>query len=103
MDFRLFYSARFGFVIAGLIMMIWAVWKKEKLLDRVSIKLAAISGFLILFIGNGMVIFVEQYVGSAWVAIIISAAPLWYVVYDKPTLEGKFQQQINSDRAYCWA
>jgi drug/metabolite transporter (DMT)-like permease len=72
------------FIIAGLIMMIWAIWKKENLLDWDSIKLAAVSGFLVLFIGNGVVIFVEQYVGSAWVAIIISAAPLWYVVYDKP-------------------
>jgi drug/metabolite transporter (DMT)-like permease len=78
------------FVIAGLIMMIWAVWKKENLLDWESIKLAAVSGFLILFIGNGIVIFVEQYVGSAWVAIIISAAPLWYVVYDKPHWKENF-------------
>lgn len=72
------------FIIAALIMMIWAIWKKENLMDWESIKLAAVSGFLVLFIGNGIVIFVEQYVGSAWVAIIISAAPLWYVVYDKP-------------------
>jgi drug/metabolite transporter (DMT)-like permease len=72
------------FIIAAFLMMIWAIWKKENLLDKESIKLAAVSGFLVLFIGNGIVIFVEQYVGSAWVAIIISAAPLWYVVYDRP-------------------
>jgi drug/metabolite transporter (DMT)-like permease len=78
------------FIIAGLIMMIWAIWKKEYLMDWESIKLAAISGFLVLFIGNGIVIFVEQYVGSAWVAIIISAAPLWYVVYDKPHWKENF-------------
>lgn len=72
------------FIIAAFLMMVWAIWKKENLLNREAIKLAAISGFLVLFIGNGIVIFVEQYVGSAWVAIIISAAPLWYVVYDKP-------------------
>ncbi len=81
------------FIIAGLIMMIWAVWKKENLLDWESVKLAAVSGFLILFIGNGMVIFVEQFVGSAWVAIIISAAPLWYVVYDKPHWKENFSSK----------
>ncbi len=81
------------FVIAGLIMMIWAVWKKENLLDWETIKLSAVSGFLILFIGNGIVIFVEQYVGSAWVAIIISAAPLWYVVYDKPHWKENFSSK----------
>ncbi len=72
------------FIIAGLLMMIWSISKGESIFHRESIKLAAISGFLVLFIGNGIVIFVEQYVGSAWVAIIISAAPLWYVIYDKP-------------------
>src|ERR1700722_10389390 len=81
------------FVIAGVIMLIWALWKKENLLDWEAIKLAAVSGFLILFIGNGIVIFVEQYVGSAWVAIIISAAPLWYVVYDKPHWKENFSSK----------
>ena len=81
------------FVIAGLIMMTWAVWKKENLLDWETVKLSAVSGFLILFIGNGIVIFVEQYVGSAWVAIIISAAPLWYVVYDKPHWKENFSSK----------
>src|SRR5450755_2441972 len=78
------------FIVAGLIMMIWAIWKKENLFNLDTIKSAAISGFLILFIGNGIVIFVEQYVGSAWVAIIISAAPLWYVIYDKPHWKENF-------------
>jgi drug/metabolite transporter (DMT)-like permease len=81
------------FVIAGLIMMLWAIWKKENLLDWESIKLSAVTGFLILFIGNGIVIFVEQYVGSAWVAIIIAAAPLWYVVYDKPHWKENFESK----------
>ena len=38
-------------------------------------------------------IFVEQYVGSAWVAIIISAAPLWYVLYDKPHWKENFNSK----------
>src|ERR1700712_908821 len=74
----------FRFIVAGIIMMIWALLKKENPFDIATIRLSAVSGFLVLFIGNGVVIFVEQYVGSAWVAIIISAAPLWYVVYDRP-------------------
>lgn len=71
------------FIAAGLIMMIWVLIKKENLFDWDTIKSAAISGFLILFLGNGTVIFVEQYVASSWVAIIISAAPIWFVLYDK--------------------
>jgi drug/metabolite transporter (DMT)-like permease len=71
------------FIAAGLIMMIWVLWKKENLFDRDTMRSASISGFLILFLGNGTVIFVEQYVASSWVAIIISAAPIWFVLYDK--------------------
>jgi drug/metabolite transporter (DMT)-like permease len=71
------------FLVAAFLMMAWTLWKREKLFDREAMKTAAISGFFILFIGNGTVIFVEQFVGSAWVAIIISAAPLWFVLYDR--------------------
>lgn len=80
------------FIAAALIMMAWVLWKKENLFDWKTMKSAAITGFFILFIGNGTVIFVEQYVGSAWVAIIISAAPLWYVLYDKP----RWKENFNS-------
>ena len=73
----------FRFITAGLIMMIWAIFKKEKLFQAKAMKAAAISGFFILFIGNGVVIYAEQYVSSAWVAIIISAAPIWFVLFDK--------------------
>src|SRR5450432_1907939 len=81
------------FTLSGLIIMVWALWKKENLLDRATIQSAAISGFFILFLGNGTVIFVEQYVGSAWVAIIISAAPLWFVLYDKRNWKENFNSK----------
>ncbi len=71
------------FITAGLLLMIWALIKKEKLVEWRAMKIAAISGFFILFIGNGVVIYVEQYVSSAWAAIIVSAAPIWFVLYDK--------------------
>ena len=81
------------FLLAAFLMMAWAAWKRENLFDLPTMKSAAISGFLILFLGNGTVIFVEQYVGSAWVAIIISAAPLWYVIYDRPHWKENFNSK----------
>ena len=80
------------FMIAGLLMMGWCAWRKEKLFDPYAMKIAAVSGFFILFVGNGTVIFVEQYVTSAWVAIVISAAPLWFVLLDKR----KWSENLNS-------
>jgi drug/metabolite transporter (DMT)-like permease len=81
------------FITAGLIMMIWSVFKKEELFHWRAMKIAAISGFFILFIGNGVVIWVEQYVSSAWVAIIVSAAPIWFVLYDKPNWKENFESK----------
>jgi drug/metabolite transporter (DMT)-like permease len=81
------------FIAAGLLIMGWAAFKKEKLFNGPAIKTAAISGFLILFIGNGVVIYVEQYVNSAWVAIIVSAAPIWFVLYDKPHWKENFRSK----------
>ncbi len=45
---------------------------------------ASVSGLLMLFVGTGAVIWVEQYLPSAMVAIIVSGAPLWFVLFDKP-------------------
>ncbi len=92
-SFPPFILGSFRFIVAGVIMMIWAALKKENLFDRDAIKSAAISGFLILFLGNGIVIFVEQYVGSAWVAIIISAAPLWFVLLDRRNWKENFSSK----------
>lgn len=80
----------FRFITAGLLMMIWSAFRKEKLFDLQAMKVAAITGFFILFIGNGVVIYVEQYVNTAWVAIIVSAAPIWFVLYDKPHWKENF-------------
>jgi len=72
------------FIAAGLLMMGWCVVKGEKLLHLPTIKAAAITGFLLLFVGNGVVIWVEQTLPSAMVAIMISSAPIWFILLDKP-------------------
>ena len=81
------------FITAGLIMMIWSLFRKVSLFDRRAIKAAAVSGFFILFIGNGMVIWMEQYMSTAWVAIIVSAAPIWFVIFDKRNWKENFRSK----------
>jgi drug/metabolite transporter (DMT)-like permease len=72
------------FIIAGLLMMAWCAARGEKLFDLKLIPHAALGGFLMLFIGNGIVIWVEQSLPSALAAIMVSSAPLWFVILDKP-------------------
>jgi drug/metabolite transporter (DMT)-like permease len=75
------------FTIAGLILMSWCVFKKEKIFVIKDIVSAAVTGALLLFIANGIVIWSEQTLPSAMVAIFVSSAPMWFVLLDKPNWE----------------
>lgn len=79
-----FFIGAFRFITAGLLMMAWAVIQGEKVFSIRNIKPAIITGLLLLFVGNGVVIWVEQFLPSAMVAIMISSSPLWFVLLDKP-------------------
>jgi drug/metabolite transporter (DMT)-like permease len=70
------------FVIAGLILLIWAFLRGERLPDARSIGKIAFSGFMLLFIGNGAVTWTEQYLPSGLVAILVATVPLWFVLLD---------------------
>ena len=79
------------FIIAGLIMLAWTKIRGEKIFVKNDIKHAAISGGLMLFIGTGAVIWVEQYLPSAMVAIMVSTGPLWFILLDKPNWAKNFK------------
>jgi drug/metabolite transporter (DMT)-like permease len=71
------------FFTAGMLMLVWCAIKGEKLFNRNSIVTSAVTGILLLCGGNGAVIWVEQKLPSAMVAILVSAAPIWFVLLDK--------------------
>lgn len=71
------------FLLSGSILLGWSIARREKVFRANNIKHAAISGVLMLFIGTGAVIWVEQYLPSAVVAIMVSSSPIWFVVFDK--------------------
>ena len=88
-----FILGAFRFILAGLLMGIWCIIKGEKLFALKGIKHAAISGILLLFFGTGIVIWVEQSMPSAMVAITVSSAPLWFVLLDKPKWSENFRSK----------
>ena len=71
------------FLLSGIILLGWSIVRGEKTFVAKNIKHAAVSGVLMLFIGTGAVIWVEQYLPSAVVAIMVSSSPIWFVVFDK--------------------
>jgi len=78
------------FSAAGILLLLWCIYKKERLWDPQQIKAAVLSGVLLLFIGNGAVIWAEQKLPSSLVAVLVSAAPLWFVLLDKPKWKENF-------------
>ncbi len=71
------------FLTAGALMLVWALFKREKIFNRRSLITSAVVGILLLGGGNGCVIWVEQTLPSAMVAILVSAAPIWFVLLDR--------------------
>ncbi len=91
-DFPPFILGALRFIIAGVLMAGWCIFKGKNIFAAKGIKHAAISGILLLFCGNGIIIWVQQSMPSAMVAIMVSSAPLWFVLLDKP----KWSENLRS-------
>jgi drug/metabolite transporter (DMT)-like permease len=71
------------FLIAGTILLLLALLLKARLpTRRRDWATAAVVGFLLLGIGNGLVVWAEQYVESGLVAILIVTGALWMAGFD---------------------
>lgn len=78
-----FFMAGIRFLIGGSILLAGSLLKGEKFPDRQSILKTALVGVLLLSIGNTAVAWVEQYLPSSLVAIMVATVPLWFVLLDK--------------------
>src|SRR5450755_780293 len=71
------------FVAAGVLMLSWCLVRGERLFVWKNMRPALISGVLLLFFGNGALIWSEQYVASSLAAILLSSGPIWFVLLDR--------------------
>ncbi len=53
-------------------------------------KTSFIVGNLLLFIGNGSIIWAETSLPSSFVAVLVSAAPVWFVLFDSRNRKANF-------------
>jgi len=80
------------FLLSGTIMLLWCLFTKEKLFSWAVMRPAIVSGLLLLGLGNGALIWSEQYIPSSLAAILLAAGPVWFVLLDK----GKWQENFRS-------
>ena len=78
-----FFMAGTRFLIAGLILLVWALLKGEQIPDKKSILKISLAGVLMLAVGNALLAWVEQYMESGLAAILVATVPLWFVLLDK--------------------
>lgn len=78
------------FTTAGLLMLAWCRYKGHKLFIKPTIAQAGLMGLLLLYIDNGIIIWVEQFMPSGLVAIMSASAAIWFIVLDKPKWKENF-------------
>ena len=81
-DFPPFILGAMRFFASGFMLLGWCAIKKYKLVYRPQMKTSFIVGNLLLFIGNGAIIWAEETLPSSFVAVLVSSAPLWIVLFD---------------------
>ena len=81
------------FSASGVLLLIWCAIRREKLWVRPQIFSAFITGNLLLFIANGSIIWSEQVLPSSFVAVLVSAVPVWFVLLDKQHRKANFSNK----------
>lgn len=90
-DFPPFILGALRFLAAGVILLVWLAFKKKKLFHRPQLKTSFIVGNLLLFIGNGTIIWAEETLPSSLVAVLVSASPVWFVLFDSRTFKSNLR------------
>lgn len=70
------------FVVAGVILMFWAISRGAPLPTRGNWRAAIITGALLFLVANGAVAWAEQYVPTGIAALLNAMIPLWVVMID---------------------
>ncbi|MDP4283218.1 MAG: EamA family transporter [Bacteroidota bacterium] len=92
-DFPPFVLGSLRFLASGFILLAWCVVRKYKLVYRPQMKTSFIVGNLLLFIGNGSIIWAEETLPSSLVAVLISSLPLWIVLFDTRNRKANFSSR----------
>lgn len=78
-----FFMAGSRFLIAGLILLVYALLKGEQIPEAKSVGRISLAGILMLSVGNAFLAWVEQYLPSGLAAILVATVPLWFILFDQ--------------------
>jgi len=81
------------FLLAGILMLTWCIVTGEKVFSWKYMRPAIVSGVLLLFLGNGGLIWSEQYLASSLAAILLASGPIWFVLLDRSKWKENFRSR----------
>jgi drug/metabolite transporter (DMT)-like permease len=77
-----FLMAGVRFVVAGALLMVWARSRGSGTSGMDLWRTATAAGMLMFLVGNGTVVWAEQFVPSGLVALLVATVPFWIVLLD---------------------
>lgn len=93
-DIPPFLLSAIRFLLAGIALLAWCLWKKEPMPSSKDIGRNALCGALMLFGGTVSVTWAEQYISSSLAAIIVTSLPFWFVLLDKKQWSYYFSNKL---------
>jgi len=81
------------YLVAGILMLLWCKITGERVWVWGNIKPAILSGLLLLFLGNGALIWSEQYLPSSLAAVLLASGPIWFVILDRRKWQENFRSK----------
>lgn len=86
--FSPFFMAFLRFITASVLLFLLSQWRKEKSLLAVDIKIAGLSGTLLVF-ANALVCLAEKDLSSGLVAVFVGTLPIWIMLFNWQFFKGE--------------
>jgi drug/metabolite transporter (DMT)-like permease len=89
-----FIMASLRYLLAGVLLLLFIKIKGEVVVDKTAINNLLLGGFMLTF-GQGTIFWAEKYVPSGLTAVLISTAPIWYIIADKRHWRNYFSSKLT--------
>ena len=89
-----FIMASLRYLLAGIILLSFIKIKGEIVIDKTAINNILLGAFM-LTCGQGTIFWAEKYVPSGLTAVLISTAPIWYIIADKKNWRNYFTSKLT--------